>query len=86
MDNVKIIYYWYDHLLLRKTGEAEKVQEVIKNHDYSTFLDYVNKYGAEYFPQKAYILSAETDEVLGFLDMAKEEAFRMVMCSEYECG
>lgn len=87
MDNkITIIYYWYDHLVLRKTGEAKLVEKAFQEKDYETFMNFVNKYGSEYFPQEATIFSTETDEILGYLDMSKEEAFRMVNCSEFECG
>ena len=86
MDKTHVIYYWYDHLVLRANGDAEKVTQAIKDHDYKTFMYFVNKYGAEYFPQEATIFSDETNEIIGFLDMSKEIAFRMVTDSDYECG
>ena len=81
-----IIYYWYDHLELRHNGDAEIVQTAIKNKDYSTFMKYYNKYGNDYFPRTATIFSKKSDEILGTLDITKQEVFELIDHSEYECG
>ena len=39
-----VAYYWYDHLLLRENGDAEKVQKAIKEHDFETFMSFYHKY------------------------------------------
>lgn len=39
-----VTYYWYDHMLLRENGDAEKVQKAIREHDFETFMSFYHKY------------------------------------------
>lgn len=36
-EGTSCVYYFYDHLLLRETGEAQEVLKAVKNKDYKTF-------------------------------------------------
>ena len=80
----KVVYYWYDHLLLRASGEAEIVQRAILNHDYKTFMEYYKKYGKEYLPEYATI--HYEDGKVSRLEILTEENFNKITHSEFECG
>lgn len=89
MNNHHVVYYWYDHLLLRKNGDAEKVQQAIKNHDYDAFMELYNKYeGYEvlFFPKIAYIYEKDSDEIIGEVLITNRNGFSLINDSEYECG
>ena len=82
--HLPVIYYWYDHLLLRKNGDAEKVQRAIAAHDFDTFCQIRDKYqpnddGLCYFPDVAYYKGRE-------IDITTPEGFSRITASEYECG
>ena len=71
-----VLYYWFDHLLLRHNGDAEKVQQAIASHDFDTFMKFVNKYPTYvskdgvreiYFPEYAHVFDIETDEEIQFV-------------------
>jgi hypothetical protein len=92
MEGYDVIYYWYDHLLLRKNGDANKVQQAIKNHDFATFMDFYNKYSANnydgliFFPEHASIFSKASEEIIGWIDVTTKEGFNLIDDNEYECG
>ena len=87
-----VTYYWYDHLLLRKNGDAEKVQEAIKNHDFKTFINFYNKYEKNsdeekdivFFPSYAHIFI--NDDYVGEYYILSEYGFNQITDSEFECG
>lgn len=79
-----VIYYWYDHLLLRKNGDAKKVQKAIAAHDLETFCQIRDKYQPNdedlcYFPDVAYCGGTE-------IDITTPKGFSRITVSEYECG
>ena len=39
-----VIYYWYDHLVLRDNGDAKIITEAISKGDFETFCKIKNKY------------------------------------------
>lgn len=88
------IYYFYDHLLLRRTGEAEKVIEAVRNKDFKTFKEIFDKYppykaydGVEeiFFPTTANLRTAD-GEFIKEVDITTPEGFAMIDEAEYECG
>lgn len=85
-----VIYYWYDHLLLRKTGEAEIVTKAIKQHDFETFKKIFDKYPATkdcvYFPATAMVWDDDADDFVYEIDITTQEGFAQIDGSEYECG
>ena len=98
-DKYKIIYFWYDHLVLRNNGDAEKVQKAIQKQDFKTFMKFYRKYPsikwyddelgkcqACYFPQYASIYSKKTNNIIGQIDVTIEEGFKLIDYSEYKCG
>ena len=84
MRNCSVWYYWYDHLLLRETGEADIVEKAIKEKDYDTFAEMRKKYGETFFPSTASVWDGNTR--IGYLDITTPETFNMINHSEYECG
>ena len=93
--DVSIVYYWYDHMVLRQNGDAEKVTEAIAEGDYDTFIKYYNYYNYTYeyegesgsitfFPSHAALYYH--DEVVGMIDITEPLGFSMICESEYECG
>ena len=87
---MNVTYYWYDHLLLRENGDAEKVQEAIKNHDFETFMNFYQEYqeGKEddicFFPEYAHIFL--DDEYVGEYYILSKYGFNQITDSEFECG
>lgn len=85
-----VTYYWYDHLLLRENGDAEKVQKAIKEHDFETFMFYYNKYQTNrkddliFFPKLAHIW--ENDDCIGQFCVLTKGGFNKITDSEFECG
>ena len=85
-------YYWYDHLMLRENGDAEKVQKAIEEHDFDTFMKFYLKYtnitsdGEDivFFPKYATIW--KYDEPIGEVNITTRGGFEMITDSEYECG
>ena len=85
-------YYWYDHLLLRENGDAEKVQKAIKEHDFDTFMKFYLKYtnitseGEDivFFPEYASIYI--NDDYVGEYYILSEYGFNQITDSEFECG
>ena len=84
-----IIYFWYDHCVLRETGEAELVTQAIKNHDFETFTAIRKKYPTRddvcFFPRYAYDYSSN-DKRVKRVDITRKSGFDRVTRSEYECG
>lgn len=85
----EIIYFWYDHLLLRETGEADIVEKAIKKHDFDTFMRIKEKYdrneqGWCFFPDFAAVYDGSNR--LGEIDITDPENFAKITYSEYECG
>ena len=88
---MEVIYCWYDHLLLRKNGDAKKVEQAIADHDFNVFTAIKNKYqpndeGLCYFPSTAYIYEDGNDDSIGEIDITTPEGFTQITYSEYECG
>lgn len=86
-----VIYFWYDHLLLRKTGEAKTVQEAIRSHDYEAFKRIRDKYepnpeGLCYFPATACVYDEGSEELVGEIDIMTPDGFAQITDSDYECG
>lgn len=79
-----VYYFWYDHMVLRNTGEAEIVKEAIKAHDFDTFCKIKEKYPDTedicYFPPYAFDDNGEK------VDITTPEGFCKIEGSEYECG
>lgn len=101
MDNtvnvdISVVYYWYDHLVLRENGDAEIIQKAIQEGDFDTFSRMCDKYpsylvededGAyfvDYFPDTALIWYQ--DEIVGEIYITNKIGFSMITDSEYECG
>lgn len=94
--DTSVIYYWFDHLLLRHNGDAEKVQQAIAAHDFDTFMKFVKKYPpylAEdgvteevFFPAYATVYDETTDEAIGELNIMNRENFNKIDSSDFECG
>lgn len=97
MDNIKVIYFWYDHLVLRENGDDKIVTKAIQTHDFDTFIKYYNKYPPfkvtdeefgeltiPYFPNTALIFDG--DEIIGTIDITIKKGFEKITDSEYECG
>ena len=95
--DISVIYNWYDHLLLRENGDAEKVTKTIENGDYETFMKFYNDYNNRYtycyddeeypmifFPDTAAIWYH--DEIVGDIDITTPVGFNMITDSDYECG
>ena len=86
--NCKIIYYWYDHLVLRDNGDAKIVTEAIDNGDFKTFCKikskYPNKNNIIYFPDNAIIFY--NDDIIGNIDITTELGFSFITDNDYECG
>lgn len=79
-----VCYLWYDHCLLRKDGEANRICEAIEAHDFETFNKYRAKYGAEFFPETAFVFQGE--DLLGLVNILAPEDFARITIAEYECG
>ena len=86
----QIIYYWYDHLILRKTGEDKIVEKAIKEHDFDTFVEFRMKYPNEpdcvFFPDTAYVYDLELNDFVGVVDITTPENFACIDDQDYECG
>ena len=89
-----VMYVYYDHLILRRTGETKVVEKAIRNHDFDTFMKLYNKYppyvsrdGASevFFPDVAYIKNMD-GETIGELDITTPEGFNQIDDVDYECG
>lgn len=80
---MSVWYYWYDHCVLRETGEAELVQKAIEAHDFNAFCAIRNKYPDTedccYFPKYAW---NENKKV----NIMTPDGFAKITNSEYECG
>ena len=92
-----VIYYWYDHLVLRDNGDAKIITEAIIKGDFETFCRIKNKYPTKkyyhkefgecdlvYFPNYASIFY--NDEIIGKIDITTELGFSFITESEFECG
>lgn len=93
--DVEVVYYWFDHLLLRENGDAKIVTNAINNGDYDLFMTFHNYYNKTYsydneggnlcfFPDTAAVFY--NDELIGEFNITNPVAFRMITHSEYECG
>ena len=85
----EIIYYWWDHLILRNTGEADIVEKAIKEHDFDTFMRIKKEYdrnecGWCFFPDFAIVYDGSNRT--GEIDITIPENFSKITYSEYECG
>ena len=78
-----VFYKWYDHGLLRETGEADIVTQAIEEHDFETFRKIRDKYPETedycFFPKYAWDGSRK-------VNITKPEWFARITHSEYECG
>lgn len=88
--DMEYTYYWYDHLILRFNGDAEKVGAAIDNKDFDTFMAFKEKYnnreeGWIYFPDKICVFD-DSGEIVGELDVNIRENFNKITYHEYECG
>lgn len=81
-----VVYFWYDHLLLRSNGEAEKVEKAIKEKDFDTFMRFKKKYGESYLPNYAWAFADDDDMDGTEIDIRIRENFERIDSSEYECG
>lgn len=90
-----VVYYWYDHLLLRKNGDADIVQKAIREHDFETYMSMRKKYPpyidddgytTAYFPDTAILLDRETGDFIEFVDVTVPEGFDRIESSGFECG
>ena len=82
------IYYWYDHMLLRSNGDAQKVEEAINNKDFDAFMKLKKKYSErkwEYFPNVIHVWK-DGEGFVGELDVNVRENFNLITHHEYECG
>ena len=93
-DNIHVMYYFYDHLLLRETGEAQEVLKAVQNKDFDTFKKIFDKYPPYtssdgvteiFFPTVAYLRNEDGD-VLEEIDITTPEGFVMIDEAEFECG
>ncbi len=89
--NTSVLYYWYDHLLLRENGDAENVTDAINRHDFDAFKRIRDKYqpnknGWVYFPDTASVWNEDTGELIGQIDINEPENFARITFNEYECG
>lgn len=89
-----VIYYWYDHLLIRQLPDIEKaIDSCIKNHEYDVFkqwqflLNYRDKINdcefLIYLPDSVFVEYEDGD--YDTLPMT-EELFNKISYNEYECG
>ena len=82
-----IWYFWYDHGELRKTGEADQVIEAIRSKDLDTFMQFFNKYGAEYFPDVAYVWDPiSKTRTIEPLDITDRKNFERINHIQYREG
>jgi len=94
--NCSVIYYWYDHLVLRDNGDAKIITEAIDKGDFETFCKIKNKYPTKkdstnqydiiYFPDHAVIFNNNDDEIIGDINITTELGFSFITDSDYECG
>lgn len=93
--DIEIVYFWFDHLILRENGDAEKVTNAIINGDYDIFMKYYNYYNYVYnynnnggsitfFPDVAAIFYQ--DEYIGNINITNPLGFSMICSSKYESG
>lgn len=80
----EVVYLWYDHCLLRKDGEANRICEAIEAHDFETFNKYRTKYGPRFFPDTAFVF--ENGDITDMLNILLPDAFATITTAEYECG
>ena len=83
------IYYWYDHLVLRFNGDAEKVSAAIETKDFDTFLKFKKKYSRSkwlYFPDVIHVWDDSVGDFVEDLDVNVRENINMITHAEYECG
>jgi len=86
---VEVIYFWYDHYVLRATGEAEQVAQAVAAHDFAAFKRIRDKYepnehGWKYFPNAASVWNGR--DYVGTIDVMNPAGFALITDSQYECG
>ena len=90
----QVMYFWFDHCLLRGTGIEKHITEAIEKHDWIQFRTYqemLNNMVSDgqnnekwiYLPNHVHV-EYEDGEYARF-DMT-EELFNEIEFSEYECG
>lgn len=88
LEKAVVVYLWYDHCELRSNGDAKKVQDAIKSHDFEAFMEIKKKYqkknGLTYFPETAFVFF--NDEIVGEIEITKKDGFMLIDESDYECG
>ena len=95
--DIAVIYQWYDHLILRKNGDANIITTAIEEGDYQTFINMVKKYPSYYendpdlgeyeipfFPRTASLIYR--DNHIGEINIMNPIGFSLITHSEYECG
>lgn len=87
--SVEVIYFWYDHCVLRNTGEAELVTKAVADHDFDAFVRIRDKYepnehGWKYFPNAASVWNGR--DYVGTLDIMNPAGFALITEAQYECG
>lgn len=92
--DIEVLYFWYDHLILRENGDAQKVTDIINNGDYEAFMRYYHTYNTKYyskdgdkilfFPPTAALFYQ--DQLIGEIDILNPLGFSMITYNEYECG
>lgn len=80
-------YKWYDHGLLRETGEADAVERAIEEHDFEAFTTIRKRYPERddivFFPRYAVeYINGERKRY----DVTRKSGFNKITESEYECG
>lgn len=83
------IYYWYDHMLLRSNGDAERVEQAIDSKDFDSFMKLKKKYSnrkCKYFPDVIHVWDNRKKDFVAELDVNVRENFNLITHHEYECG
>lgn len=90
--HTSILYYWYDNGVLRKNGDAEKVEQAIRSHDFETFMKFRDKYPNDpkndiiFFSDKAVVYDNDTEEIIKYIDITTPENFNKIDDTDYEWG
>lgn len=89
MAKLEYVYYWYDHMVLRSNGDAEKVEQAIENKDFDAFMQMKKKYSRKkwvYFPDVIHVWDNDARDFVDELDINVRENFMKIDHAEYECG
>ncbi len=90
-----VIYYWFDHLLVRECPKLlSLIETAIKEHDFLTFkyLQFIlnNQKTDDGSPSLVYLPNYVSiyykDEDIPLHIQLTEEVFDMITASEFECG